>query len=98
MSRYKVYVRPRACKEINDLPGHVRQRVRRAVDRLADDPCPPGSKKLELSESEHPVYRLRIEKWRILYCVVESDFTIDVLAARKRPPYDYGDIKELLNG
>ncbi|MBI1904200.1 MAG: hypothetical protein HYS13_24155 [Planctomycetia bacterium] len=34
MSRYTVYVTPGAWKEIKRLPGHIRQRVRRAVDAL----------------------------------------------------------------
>ena len=36
MSRYTVYIIPRAWKEIKDLPGNMRQRVKRAIDALAD--------------------------------------------------------------
>jgi hypothetical protein len=28
--------------------------------------------------------------------VTEADRAVDVLAVRKRPPYDYGDLEELL--
>jgi len=31
-----------------------------------------------------------------VYAVTEADKTIDVLAVRKRPPYDYGDLDQLL--
>jgi mRNA interferase RelE/StbE len=52
MSRYTVYVVPRAWREMKDLPGNVRHRVKRAVDRLADNPCPARSRRLDASELE----------------------------------------------
>ena len=96
MSRYIVYVTPSARKEIKDLPGKVRQRVRGAVEALANDPLPSASKKLNTPELEHDLRRLRIDKWRIVYAVSEADRIVDILAVRKRPPYDYGDLGRLL--
>ena len=58
MSRYRVYTTPRALKETKDLPGHIRQRVTRAVKALADNPRPSGSKDLEVPDLEHEVRRL----------------------------------------
>ncbi len=40
--------------------------------------------------------RLRIERWRIVYTITETESYVDVLAVRKRPPYDYGDLERLL--
>ena len=37
MSRYTVYVTPRGWKEIKNLPENMRQRVRRAIEALADN-------------------------------------------------------------
>ena len=96
MSRYTVYVIPRAWQEIKDLPGHMRQRVRRAVDGLADDPHPPRSRRLRTERVIPELYRLRLDRWRIVYGITEEDKVVDVLAVRKRPPYDYGDLEELL--
>ena len=96
MSRYTAYVVPRAWQEIKDLPGHVRQRVRRAVDGLADDPHPPRSRRLRSERIAPELYRLRLDRWRIVYGITEEDKVVDVLAVRKRPPYDYGDLGELL--
>jgi mRNA interferase RelE/StbE len=78
------------------LPGSMRQRVRRAVDNLAREPRPPKSKSLELEDLPCDVRRLRLESWRIVYAITEADRAVDVLAVRKRPPYDYGDLKTLL--
>lgn len=96
MSRYTVYVLPSAWQEIKDLPGHMRQRVRRAVDGLADDPHPPRSKRLTVEHLAPELYRLRLDRWRIVYTITEEYSTVDVLAVRKRPPYDYGDLEALI--
>jgi mRNA interferase RelE/StbE len=96
MSRYTIYVTPRARDEIKALPGHVRQRVKRAVGELADDPRPPSSKRLNLPDIQLEVYRMRLDRWRVLYVVADTEETVDVLAVRKRPPYDYGDLSQLL--
>jgi len=89
LSPYTVYVTPAAWREIKDLPGHMRQRVRRAVDPLA-------SKALHLPDLDYDVWRLQPDKWRIVYAIGEAAKAVDVLAARKRPPYDYGDLGRLL--
>jgi mRNA interferase RelE/StbE len=96
VSPYTVYITPRAWREIRDLPGNVRQRVRRATEALADDPLPSAAKKLDTPELERELRRIRLDKWRIVYAVSEADRIVDVLAIRKRPPYDYGDLGRLL--
>lgn len=40
MSNYSVYVIPQAWKEIKQLPGNMRQRVKRAIDGFVSDPYP----------------------------------------------------------
>jgi mRNA interferase RelE/StbE len=77
----------------------VRHRIKRAIDDLAGDPRPPRSKQLDVTEHEDldcEVRRLRIDNWRIVYLITEAEKTVDVVAVRKRPPYDYGDLAELL--
>jgi mRNA interferase RelE/StbE len=99
MSRYTVYVLPEEFRRIKRLPGHVRQRVKYAIDELADDPRPTQSKKLDvadLEDSGREVRRVRRDNWRIVYVVSDGEAMVDVVAVRKRPPYDYGDLAELL--
>lgn len=96
MGTYTVYVVPLAWTEVKALPGNVRQRVKRAIDALADDPRPAGSQVLQLPGFERELCRLRLDRWRIVYAVAEAEKAVDVLAIRKRPPYDYGDLDELL--
>ncbi|MGQ9554592.1 MAG: type II toxin-antitoxin system RelE family toxin [Anaerolineae bacterium] len=96
MSDYRVYITPRAWDEINDLPGHMRQRVKRVIETLAKDPHPARSQALRGPSGEWVSYRLRLDRWRIVYTVTESGRVVDILAVRKRPPYDYGDLGRLL--
>lgn len=96
MSRYTVYVIPSARPKIKELPGNIRQRVRRTIDSLADNPRPAKSKKLDIPDIESEVRQLRLDQWRIVYAITEADNIVDVLTIRKRPPYDYGDLEELL--
>lgn len=96
MRRYTVYVTPQTWPKIKELPGNIRQRVKRAIDALADNPRPSKSKELEVPDFEPEVRRLRLDQWRIVYAITETDSVVDILTVRKRPPYDYGDLEELL--
>jgi mRNA interferase RelE/StbE len=96
VSNVKVYVTPAAWKEIKSLPGRMRQRMRKAVDALAENPRPAKSKALEVPDLPCEIRRLRMDRWRLVYAITEADEVVDVLAVRKRPPYDYGDLEGLL--
>ena len=96
MSRYTVYVTPKTFQTIKELPGNIRQRIRQAIQDLSDHPRPFQSKQLDLPDFEAELWRLRLDNWRILYAIDESEQIVDVLAVRKRPPYDYGDLEKLL--
>lgn len=96
---YSIYIRPDALSEIKRLPGHVRQRIKRVIDGFENNPRPSSS--IELSNLSTPLpevtlHRFKLEKWRIIYAIDEEAKIIDVLAIRQRPPYDYGDLSELL--
>ena len=97
----RVWVEPEARKEINRLPGHVRQRIRRTIQSLSSDPYPPKSRVLTLSDETKPIAgvqicRLRIDRWRIIYAVDAPWQMVIILAVRRRPPYNYEDLADLL--
>ena len=58
MSRYQVYVIPEALKEIKELPGNLRQRVRQSIRDFADNPHPAHSKPLDFPLLDRQLYRL----------------------------------------
>jgi hypothetical protein len=63
---------------------------------LAVDPRPVDSKELDWPPERFQPRRIKIRNWRIIYAVHDADRWVWVLAIRKRPPYDYGDLVELL--
>lgn len=40
--------------------------------------------------------RIRMEHWRIVYAVCDAEQWVWVLTIRRRPPYGYDDLAELL--
>lgn len=83
---YRIEVAPGVQKTIPNLPGKVRQRVRRAIGDLAQNPRPPRSKELDFSLNFAEPRRLRLEEWRIVYAIIEDVKLIAIGAVRKRPP------------
>jgi mRNA interferase RelE/StbE len=97
VSGYRIYIRPQALREIKDAPGYIRHRVTQAIDSLKDNPFSGKIKQLRVDEQIETIFRLRLENWRIIYRVSEQELSVDILAVRKRPPYDYGDLTQLLS-
>ena len=103
---YQVFLEPGVHAQRRDLPGHVRQRLRRAIDDFGSDPRPHNSETLDLSKLESgeeapegiELRRLRLDRWRVVYAVDENWQAVIVLAIRRRPPYDYEDLRELIEG
>lgn len=104
MRSYTIYITPRAWEELRELPGNMRQRLRREIDALGTTPRPSASKALTLPKNiaaaaippTYELRRLRIDRWRVVYAMSEVDAVIDILTIKKRPPYDYGNLSELL--
>lgn len=102
MGSYRVEIDNRAKREIRALPGHMRQRVIRQIRDLETQPRPPTSRQLDVSKAGlvldpgMTLHREKIEAWRVVYLVEEEWRVITVLAVRKRPPYQYSDLSELL--
>jgi mRNA-degrading endonuclease RelE of RelBE toxin-antitoxin system len=93
---YNVWVDPEALSEAKAVPGNVRQRLKRCLKELREVPRPADSKRLDWPEVRYEPRRIRMGDWRIIYAVSDVDQWVWVLAVRKRPPYDYGDLAELL--
>jgi mRNA-degrading endonuclease RelE of RelBE toxin-antitoxin system len=104
MASYRVEVTGSARKEVRQLPGNMRQRVIRALRDLEERPRPETSQALDLSKGAIEVAtgielrRIRLDSWRVVYVVAVEDRLVTVLAVRRRPPYHYEDLKELLQG
>ena len=81
MSGYDVVVARRAIRSIARLSRPDQQRVRAAIDLLADRRRPPGCVALAGEES---VYRVRVGDYRILYEVIDASLVIRVVRVGHR--------------
>ena len=97
---YTVFLEREVHQDRDKLPGNVRQRVRALISGFAANPRPPGSEALDATGIAIPdgaeARRYRLEPWRIVYAVSDAGKWVWVLAVRRRPPYDYADLAELL--
>jgi mRNA interferase RelE/StbE len=93
---YRVWIDAPAIAETKATPGHVRQRLKRAMRELGDDPRPDDSKALDWPTGNFEPRRIKLRNWRIVYAVDDDSRWVWVLAVRRRPPYDYGDLDALL--
>lgn len=80
MATYSVQIRRSAEKEIGSLPLAVRRRVVARISALADDPRPPGSRKLAGSEA----YRVRQGAHRIVYTIDDDRVVVVVVRVAHR--------------
>lgn len=81
MSRYHVEVARRALKSIAVLPRKDQQRVRAAIDLLAENPRPPGCVAMV---GEPHAYRVRTGDYRIVYEVFDDRLLVQVVRAGHR--------------
>ena len=63
-ARYRVEITPSAQQELSKLPRKVQKRIDERNLALAENPRPPGSKKLE---GEDDFHRIRVGDYRIVY-------------------------------
>ena len=87
-------ISPDALADLKRLPGNIRRRMIVAMDALEGNPRPARSKQLAVEGESREIRRLRLDKWRVVYLVLEEQPII--LAIRKRPPYNYEDLKDLI--
>ncbi len=81
MASYSLLWKRSARKELRKLPRDARRRILAAVERLIDEPYPPGSRKLIGSQG---AFRLRVGNYRIVYSVFTSELLIEVVRVGDR--------------
>jgi len=79
--RYQVEIARRAVKLLASLPRPDQQRIRAAIDLLANEPRPPGCTKLS---GEPNTYRVRTGDYRILYDVFDDRLVVQVVKVGHR--------------
>lgn len=75
-ARYEIRVARRASKVLAALERRDQQRIRAAIELLAENPRPPACVPLA---GEDAVYRVRVGNYRILYEVVDDVLLVHVV-------------------
>jgi mRNA interferase RelE/StbE len=73
---YQVQIARRAVKTLAALPRREQQRIRAAIDLLAQTPRPPGCIAMA---GEPSVYRVRVGDYRIVYQVSDAVLLVQVV-------------------
>ena len=74
--RYEVRLARRAVRSLEDLQRRDQQRIRAAIDLLAETPRPPSYVALQ---GEVGVYRVRVGDYRIVYEVLDQALVVQVV-------------------
>lgn len=80
-TRYRIEVTPAARRALESLPKKVLRQIDKRILALADNPYPPGSKKLQDTED---LRRIRVGDYRILYLVEAEPLVIVVVTVGHR--------------
>ena len=78
---FHVEVTPAARRDLAKLPRDILRRVDAHIVALADNPYPPGAKKLQGGEG---VFRVRVGDYRMLYTVEHHRLVIVVVRVGHR--------------
>ncbi len=81
MASYKVEWKHSAIKELEKLPRQMLARIVEAVNDLARDPYPGGTRKLYGSER---TYRIRVGDYRVLYSIYNDKFIVEIIRVKHR--------------
>lgn len=73
---YKITILPAALWQLADLPKLDQKRIREKIDRLAENPRPPGVKRLQ---GQRDYWRIRVGDYRIVYLIEDERLQILVI-------------------
>jgi mRNA interferase RelE/StbE len=90
MKKYQLRFAPGVLRSIDRLPGHIRQRVKRTIDSLRDEPIPKQA--LALKNRLTGYYRIRVDEYRIIYTVQDEIVTLEIAKVAKRDNDTYEDL------
>ena len=78
---YQVFYRANVEKDLDAIPEPFQSTIRKAIKSLAEDPRPPGFKKLV---NMGDIHRIRIGKYRVAYLIVDRRLIVTVVAVAER--------------
>lgn len=80
MANYKIVFKRSVAKDLRAIPNQDIRRILARIDRLAEDPRPPGAERLTSDDK----YRIRQGRYRILYTIADEIVTVTVVRVGHR--------------
>lgn len=76
MAEYKIIIGGSALKQLQKISQKEAERIKNAIDSLAENPRPSGVKKLKgVSET---LYRIRSGDYRVIYTIDDGIKIVDI--------------------
>jgi mRNA interferase RelE/StbE len=86
VGKYSLEIKPSAGTELDALDTALFARIDRKILALAENPRPPGCKKLRGYKDQ---WRIRVGDWRVLYIVDDNARRVSVTrVAHRREVYE----------
>jgi len=80
MAEFKIFFKESVWKDFKNIPKKDLKKILEKIGGLGNDPRPPGCKKLTNREK----YRIRHEKYRVIYSIQDNELTIWVVKVGHR--------------
>jgi mRNA interferase RelE/StbE len=81
VARYSLQIKPSAGKELDALDDALFARIDRKIMALAENPRPPGCKKLKGGDKD---WRIRVGDYRVVYTIDDQKLLVEVTRIRHR--------------
>ena len=81
MPKYDITFAQSARKELERLSDSIVSHIFPKIEALAQDPRPPGCRKLQGFEN---LWRIRAGDYRVIYQVFDDELVVDITAVRHR--------------
>jgi len=81
VASYCVVLTSSAEKELKGLSAQLNARIVPRLENLADNPRPPGCKKLQGGDKE---WRIRVGDYRVVYTIDDAKLLVEVTRTRHR--------------
>ena len=86
MLKYSLEIRRSAQRELDALDDALFTRIDRKILALADDPRPPGCRKLKGYKDQ---WRVRVGDWRMVYIIDDAARLVSIMRiAHRREVYE----------
>jgi mRNA interferase RelE/StbE len=80
MAEYRLFIEKAVYKQLKNIPERDYRKIIASIAALANNPRPPGCKKLK----GRPGYRIREGNYRIIYEINDNILTVSVIEAGDR--------------